>query len=199
MENANKQNQMIHDQSNSGDFGDLNLDSTLGIILMGVSGCGKTSVGYNLSKKLAWPFFDGDHFHPEENVAKMSAGQPLTDQDRLPWLKTLHDLLKDHLQRGTSLILACSALKEEYRQILSSGISNVVFVHLQGDFGLIHARMRARSEHYMKPEMLRSQFASLEPPKNGITVKVDQSLEGITAQILKELNERSLHFDVPGY
>lgn len=199
MENANKKNQMISDQSHSGDFGDQNLDSTLGIILMGVSGCGKTSVGINLSKKLGWPFFDGDDFHPEENVAKMSAGEPLTDRDRLPWLKTLHDLLKGHLQRGISLVLACSALKEEYRQILSSGISNVVFVHLRGDFDLIHARMRARREHYMKPEMLRSQFASLEPPKSGITVEVDQSLEGITAQILKELNERSLPFDVPGY
>lgn len=199
MENANKKNQMIPDQSHSGDFGDQNLDSTLGIILMGVSGCGKTSVGINLSKKLGWPFFDGDDFHPEENVAKMSAGEPLTDRDRLPWLKTLHDLLKGHLQRGISLVLACSALKEEYRQILSSGISNVVFVHLRGDFDLIHARMRARREHYMKPEMLRSQFASLEPPKSGITVEVDQSLEGITAQILKELNERSLPFDVPGY
>ena len=198
MENANKQSQMIHDQNNSGDFGDSNSESSLGIILMGVSGCGKTSVGINLSKKLGWTFVDGDDFHPKENVAKMSAGQPLTDQDRLPWLKTLHDLLMDHLQKGKSLILACSALKEEYRQVLSSGMSNVVFVHLRGDFDLIHARMRARGEHYMKAEMLRSQFASLEPPKNGIIVGVDQSFGEITAQILKELNERALPFDGPG-
>ncbi|MFO7943444.1 MAG: gluconokinase [Anaerolineales bacterium] len=199
MENANKQGHSPHTQSSSDGLSDQILDSSLGIILMGVSGCGKTSVGINLSKKLDWPFFDGDDFHHEENVAKMSAGQPLTDQDRLPWLITLNDLLKDHLQKGTSMILACSALKEEYRQILTSGISNVVFVHLRGDFDLIHARMQARRKHYMKAEMLRSQFASLEPPKNGITVEVDQSLEEITAKILKELNELSLPFDVPGY
>ena len=120
------------------------------LILMGVSGCGKSSVGELLSQKLGWPFFDGDDFHPPENVAKMAAGNPLNDDDRTPWLANLHDLIADHLSQGKSILLACSALKQKYRDQLAAGNPGTVFVHLKGDFDLIFGRMQARAGHYMK-------------------------------------------------
>lgn len=162
------------------------------IILMGVSGCGKTSVGQQLSRISGWPFFDGDDFHPQENVEKMASGIPLSDDDRVSWLVVLHDLIADHLERGRSMLLACSALKQDYRIRLRDGNLGVVFVYLQGDFGLIFERMQARSGHYMQAEMLRSQFDALEAPAEAITVNIDQSIEGITNQII-----RALELDFP--
>jgi gluconokinase len=158
------------------------------IILMGVSGCGKTSVGKQLSQKLGWPFYDGDNFHPAANVAKMAAGQPLNDQDRIPWLTILHDLIADHLTAGKSMLLACSALKQKYRHQLAAGNPGTVFVHLQGDFDLIFSRMQARAGHYMKAEMLRSQFATLEEPSNAVTVDITQNLDTIVKEILTQLH-----------
>ncbi len=149
---------------------------------MGVSGCGKSTVGRLLAGQLGWPFFDADDYHPPENVAKMAAGRPLTDADRSPWLDTLHALLADHLRRGASLVLACSALKAAYRQRLADGL-DVRFVHLQGDFGLIYRRMQARRGHYMRPEMLRSQFADLEPPADALTLDIRQQPEQLAASI----------------
>jgi gluconokinase len=157
------------------------------IILMGVSGCGKTSVGQRLSRVLCWPFFDGDDFHPEENVDKMAAGIPLNDDDRIPWLATLHDLIADHLSDGQSMLLACSALKQKYRDQLVEGNPGTVFVHLKGDFNLIYERMQTRAGHYMKPEMLHSQFRALEEPDAAITVSAKQRIEQITSDIIREL------------
>jgi gluconokinase len=154
---------------------------------MGVSGCGKTSVGERLSAALGWPFYDGDDFHPPENVAKMAAGQPLNDADRAPWLRILHDMIADHIDKGESLLLACSALKERYRQQLSAGISAVIFIHLKGSFDLIYSRMQARSGHYMKAEMLRSQFATLEEPQDALTIDIRQNLDTITTEIITYL------------
>jgi len=158
------------------------------LILMGVSGCGKTSVGERLSQILGWPFFDGDNYHPQENIAKMAAGIPLNDDDRTPWLANLHDLITEHLEQGQSLLLACSALKQRYRSQLSNGNPGTVFVHLKGDFDLIFSRMQARSGHYMKAEMLRSQFAALEEPTNALTIDIDQDVEEIVAEILAQIN-----------
>ncbi len=158
------------------------------LILMGVSGCGKTSVGQQLSQRLNWPFFDGDDFHPQENIAKMAAGIPLNDDDRAPWLANLHALIARHLAEDQSTLLACSALKQAYRCQLADGLPAVIFVHLKGDFDLIFNRMQARSAHYMKSEMLRSQFAVLEEPTGAITVDINQNLDSITEDIIRQLH-----------
>ena len=165
-------------------------DRSQALILMGVSGSGKTAVGELLSQKLGWPFFDGDHFHPKENVAKMAAGIPLDDDDRIPWLMNLHDLIAEHLAEGKSLLLACSALKQTYRDLLLDGNPNTLFIHLKGEFGLIMSRMQARAGHYMKPEMLHSQFETLEEPTNALTVDIGQNLDRITEEIITKLKLR---------
>lgn len=157
------------------------------LILMGVSGCGKTSVGERLTAILDWPFFDGDHFHPPENVAKMAAGIPLDDEDRAPWLDTLHDLIYDHLVTGKSVLLACSALKQQYRDRLSRGNPGTVYVYLKGDFDLIFHRMSTREVHYMKAGMLRSQFDALEEPQEAIIVDISQTLDEIVSDIIARL------------
>jgi gluconokinase len=159
-------------------------DAPQAIILMGVSGCGKTAVGKRLSQALGWPFYDGDDFHPTENIAKMSRGIPLNDGDRAPWLIILHDLVAGHLQSGKSMILACSALKQKYRDQLEEGISGTLIVYLKGDFDLIFGRMTSREDHYMKAKMLRSQFDTLEEPADAITIDIDKSLEEIVKGII---------------
>ncbi len=166
------------------------MDQPQALILMGVSGCGKTSVGEQLSEKLNWPFFDGDDFHPKANVDKMAAGIPLDDDDRIPWLMNLHDLIAGHLADGKSLLLACSALKQTYRNQLAEGNPGTVFVHLKGDFALIMGRMQVRAGHYMKPEMLHSQFETLEEPTNALTVDIGQNLDRITEEIIAQVHLR---------
>ncbi|MCB9134407.1 MAG: gluconokinase [Anaerolineales bacterium] len=163
--------------------------SPLALVVMGVSGCGKTSVGVALSQRLGWPFFDGDDFHPPANIAKMAAGLPLNDNDRTPWLANLHDLIARHQTEGHPMVLACSALKEIYRQQLAMGNPGTIFVYLKGDFNLIFARMQARQGHYMKPEMLRSQFETLEAPSNALTLDIHQSLEEMVTEILRQLDK----------
>jgi gluconokinase len=163
---------------------------TLAIVVIGVSGCGKSSVGKGLSQVLGWPFFDGDDFHPAENVAKMAAGTPLNDIDRDPWLARLHDLIAEHLARGESMILACSALKQRYRDQLAEGNPGTRFVHLKGDFDLIYGRMQARPGHYMKAEMLQSQFGAWEEPQNALVVDINQSVEEIIRNIIEASNLR---------
>jgi gluconokinase len=158
-------------------------------VMMGVSGCGKSTVGAALAQKLAVPFYDGDDFHPPENVAKMASGIPLTDTDRAPWLAVLHDLLAAHVARGETAVLACSALKRKYRDQLQVDNGNVIFVYLHGEFDLIWQRMQARQNHYMKAEMLQSQFDTLEPlsADEGIIIEIDQDIESILARIEQEL------------
>lgn len=162
-------------------------DPPIAVILMGVSGCGKTSVGMELSQMLDWPFFDGDEFHPPENVTKMAAGSPLDDADREPWLRNLHDLITEHLTQGKSLIIACSALKQKYRNQLEEGNPGTVFVYLKGDFDLIFRRMQLREGHYMKPEMLKSQFASLEEPSEALTIDIANPVEQIVEMIVNAM------------
>ena len=152
-------------------------------IIMGVSGCGKTTVGTELANHLGWNFYDADDFHPPENVAKMASGTPLNDDDRHPWLVSLHDLISASLEKGKSGVLACSALKESYREILLKNNENVQIVYLKGSFDLILSRMQARSGHYMKPEMLKSQFDTLEEPVDALTVPISMSVAEILGQI----------------
>ncbi len=159
------------------------------IVLMGVSGCGKTSVGVRLSEILGWPYFDADEYHPAENVAKMAAGIPLSDEDRIPWLDALHDVIHEHLGNGRSILLSCSALKESYRQRLTADNPGTVFVYLKGDFELIFRRMQARKGHYMKAQMLQSQFDALEEPGDAIVVGIDQNIEAIVNAVIEALRE----------
>ena len=157
------------------------------IIVMGVSGSGKTSVSKVLAEHLKWDFYDADDFHPPENVAKMAIGIPLDDSDRAPWLAALHDLISSSLKQNKSGVLACSALKERYRQQLMNGSDGVQLVYLKGSYDLIWSRMETRSDHYMKPQMLHSQFDALEEPSNALTVDISLSVEEIVQFVIQQI------------
>lgn len=152
---------------------------------MGVAGSGKTAVGKSLAKFLGWNFFDADDFHPPANIAKMAGGIPLDDSDRAPWLDSLHDLISSSLTANRPAILACSALKERYRQRLLEGNPGVKIVYLKGSYDLIWSRMEKRSDHYMKPQMLKSQFDALEEPTDALTVDIALSVDEIVGKIAK--------------
>lgn len=159
------------------------------IILMGVTGCGKTTVGQLLARECAMEFLDADDYHPKANVEKMRAGHPLNDDDRWPWLDRLNQLLRDRDREGKSVVLACSALKEVYRARLSKEISEVKWVWLHGDKALLAQRLAARKGHYMNPALLDSQFATLEPPQDALAVDVAAAPEVLVATIRKEINK----------
>ncbi|MFK7800300.1 MAG: gluconokinase [Anaerolineae bacterium] len=158
------------------------------IIVMGVSGSGKSTVGEKLAEELGWIFFDADDYHPPENVAKMAAGNPLNDVDRAPWLAILHDLINVHIRASRPMVLACSALKQIYRDQLQDGNPATKIVCLQGTFELIWERMQAREDHWMKPEMLHSQFDALEEPADAWNVPIDASIEEQLQLIVQKLN-----------
>jgi len=144
------------------------------LIVMGVSGCGKTTIGSRLAEDLGWFFLDADDFHSPENIRRMADGQALTDEDRQPWLTRLREEIVRSLAANEDLVLACSALKESSRAKLSGGDPAVRFVYLRGSPELIGERLRNRSGHFMKPDLLASQFATLEEPKDAITVDIDE-------------------------
>ncbi len=147
------------------------------LVLMGVSGCGKSTVGEGLAAHLGWRFVEGDRLHPPENVAKMAAGQPLDDADRAGWLATLADLLADAARTGQGLVVSCSALKRAYRDRLREGDAQAFFVHLDGSRDLIAARIAARTHMYMPASLLESQFAALqapEPDEQALSLSVQQ-------------------------
>ena len=152
-------------------------------IIMGVSGSGKSSLGKALADHLGWDFYDADDFHPPANVAKMSSGIPLNDEDRAPWLASLHDLIASCLRENRPGVLACSALKERYRQTLISGNVGVQLVYLKGSYELMKSRMVHRPGHYMKANMLQSQFDTLEEPHNALTVDAARPLDELVSQI----------------
>lgn len=141
-------------------------------IVMGVSGSGKTTVGRLLARRLGWEFADADAFHSEANIEKMRTGVALDDADRRPWLESLGNLIADRLSRGQSLVLACSALKSEYRDLLTGDDERVSFVYLKGSRELIYERLSDRAGHYMKPDLLDSQFRALEEPTDALVLDV---------------------------
>jgi gluconokinase len=157
-------------------------------IVMGVSGCGKSSVGKALAEHLGWDFYDADDFHPPENVAKMANGIPLDDSDRAPWLASLNELISSSLKADKPGVLACSALKERYRQKLMNGNNGVQLVYLKGSYDLIWSRMETRTDHYMKPHMLKSQFETLEEPTNALTMDISMSLDDIVQRIISNMS-----------
>ena len=165
------------------------------IILMGVSGCGKTSVGIGLSEILGWPFYDGDDYHPQANIDKMAQGFPLNDNDRQPWLEKLHQLILEHLNANRSLIVASSALKTTYRLTLRGDRKDVLFIYLKGTFDLVYERMQDRSEHYMKAEMLQSQYNDLEEPKEAIIISIDSPVDQIVKEIIGNLIREEILID----
>ena len=160
------------------------------LVLMGVSGSGKSTIADRLAARLDWRFEDGDGFHPPGNVAKMSAGQPLTDDDRRPWLQAIADEIDRVSRQGERLVVACSALKRAYRDILSHGRKDVRFVFLNGSYELIAGRLAARKGHFMPPGLLASQFKTLEPPdtsEHPVTVSIDAPVETIVDDIIHQL------------
>ena len=159
------------------------------VVVMGVSGSGKTVVGQALASDLGWPFFDADDFHPKENVAKMAAGTPLTDADRWPWLDRLAAEMKAIEERGANAVLACSALRQAYRDRISRA-GNVRYVHLAGDHDTIAARLAARKHHYMPPTLLASQLATLEAPTDAIVIDVRDAVPAQVGKIRAALKPK---------
>ena len=157
------------------------------VVLIGVSGVGKTTVGQRLAADLGWPFYDADDLHPPENVDRMRRGTALTDEDRAPWLARIRSLMRDLEREGRSAVIACSALKQSYRDYLAEGAHSVRFVHLTGDFALIERRLRERVGHFMSPALLASQFTALEEPEGALRVDVSRTPEEIVAEIERAL------------
>ncbi|MBI2812391.1 MAG: gluconokinase [Candidatus Melainabacteria bacterium] len=154
---------------------------------MGVAGSGKTTVGKLLAERLNWKFADADDYHPSANVIKMSAGHALTDEDRAPWLQTLHDNIENWTSKNEATVLACSALKASYRELLQLNDS-VSLVYLRGDYGLFEKRLSGRQGHFMKTTMLESQFQTLEEPVGAVTVDASQDPESIVKEICIRLS-----------
>lgn len=156
------------------------------IIVMGVSGSGKSTVGSRLADELSWAFYDADDFHNEANRIKMSQGIPLTDDDRATWLASLRELIQKKINTATPTVLACSALKEAYRAILNAD-GQVRFVYLKGNYAEIESRLKKRAGHFMPVKLLASQFEALEEPTNALAVEVTYTLEEIIQIIRKGL------------
>lgn len=164
--------------------------NTYQVIVMGVSGCGKSTVGEQLARRLGYPYHDGDDYHPPENIAKMQSGQPLNDADRAGWLATLNQRLR---AEKNGVVLACSALKAAYREQLAQGLDTPIFVYLHGDFDTIWARHQHRQNHYFNGQaMLQSQFDTLQVPTgdNVITVDVRLSVDDVVAYVVNALAGR---------
>ena len=160
------------------------------LIVMGVSGSGKSTIAENLAERLGWSYEDGDRFHPASNVAKMSAGHPLTDEDRWPWLQAIADEIDRVCRAGEHVVIACSALKRSYRDVLVHGRSDVHVVYLNGTEELIANRLAQRKGHFMPPGLLASQFKTLEPPdldENPMTMSIDASVAQIVDGIVSQL------------
>ncbi|AWX46363.1 Gluconokinase [Flagellimonas maritima] len=163
------------------------LNTSKVFVVMGISGTGKSTVGKMLAKKLKINFYDGDDFHPKENIQKMSTGKALNDEDRHGWLVELNTLAKK--QKFMGAVIACSALKQKYRDTLAQDMgTDLIFVHLEGSFELVKSRLENRKGHFMPVKLLQSQFDSLEPPKDAITVSVAENPDKILKAILKKLS-----------
>lgn len=164
-----------------------NSSQPLVLIFMGVAGCGKTTVAKLFAEKTGAIFYEGDDFHPPENVAKMRSGIPLTDEDRVTWLLPLRKIISESLAQNSFAVLTCSALKAKYREQLQAGDPRVQFVHLTGSREVIEARLKNRSGHFMPPVLLESQFAILEPPANALTFSCEKSPDEIVTELIRVL------------
>lgn len=153
------------------------------VVLMGVSGAGKTVVGRRLATQLDWAFLDADDFHPAANIAKMRSGVALDDADRLPWLQAIHRSLQDAVRRGLNVVVACSALRDHYRQVLLDGVPDVRLVYLQAPREVLRQRLESRRDHFMPAELLDSQLAALEPPLKAMRVDATQTIDHLVTQI----------------
>ena len=156
------------------------------IVVMGVAGAGKTTIGQLLAVQLRCAFLDADSLHTPANIEKMTHGVPLTDDDREPWLETIHARLVESFQRSESLVVACSALKQRYRETLAGGVA-ITWVYLKGSEEIIRVRLQVRQHHYMTAEMLASQFADLEEPTDAIVVDIAVTPDIAVRQILSAL------------
>lgn len=154
------------------------------LIITGVAGAGKTTIGKILAKKLGWRFYDADDFHPQSNIDKMRRGVSLTDEDRRPWLEALHSLI---VGQKSSAVIACSALKQSYRDYLHKGREDVKFVFLKGNKELIRERLEERTGHYAKADLLEGQYRALEEPEDALTEDVSRDAEAIADDIIREL------------
>ncbi|HKW64506.1 MAG TPA: gluconokinase [Candidatus Acidoferrum sp.] len=159
------------------------------VLIMGPAGSGKTTIGELLAKQLSWEFADGDDFHSAANKEKMSNGIPLTDEDRLPWLQSIRDAMKKWQAQGQSAVVACSALKRSYRNLLGVGpnANDVKLVYLKGNYDLLLERLHSRKGHYMKEQMLSSQLADLEEPTASITIDISNPPRQIVCEIRAQL------------
>jgi gluconokinase len=157
------------------------------VVLMGVSGSGKTTIGKLLAQDLGWKFYEGDDFHPQMNVDKMQRGIPLNDEDRVPWLRALRKLIHNLIAHSQRAVITCSALKQKYRSWLTTDGQDLLWVYLKGNYALIHERVRSRKEHFMSPNLLTSQFLALEEPQDILSVSIEQSPEDIVNQIKQSL------------
>ena len=158
------------------------------IVVMGVAGCGKTVIGSSLASALAWEFVDADSLHPASNVEKMSQGHPLTDDDRWPWLEECAKVIDDWINRGENGVIACSSLKQSYRDVLlQQHADEIKFAYLKGAFELFDERLKLRSHHFMKSNMLKSQFATLEEPVGALVVDAALPVAQIVAQLVKQI------------
>jgi gluconokinase len=172
------------------------MNSPQAIICMGVSGSGKTTIGKQSAERLGWIFLDADDFHPAANIEKMKHGIPLNDDDRKPWLQRLHLELQERLANGQSVILACSALKESYRSTLRDHLPQIRFVYLDIDAETIRSRLEHRAGHFFPKELLESQLATLEKPKDAIVVDARQSENEIVDEVVRKITEdRTLNTD----
>ena len=164
-------------------------------VVMGVSGCGKTTIAAGVARHYGWTLLEGDSFHPPANVAKMSAGHPLTDEDRWPWLRAIAAKAGEIEASAGSAVVACSALKRVYRDILIGDRPGAILIYLRGSRDLIGARMAARKNHFMPPALLDSQFATLEEPgsdEHPLIADVTGSSDSVLADVLRQLKERAL-------
>ncbi|MEM1160639.1 MAG: gluconokinase [Pseudomonadota bacterium] len=167
------------------------------LIVMGVTGCGKSTIGAALAEALDAPFLDGDDYHPPANVAKMSAGQPLTDSDRWPWLDRLGEVLEETVENAGRAVMACSALRRAYRDRLSAACAAPpTFLHLSGSRDLIHRRLTVRSDHFMPPALLESQFSTLEPispDESALVLPIDGQVAETVDNIIRQLRLSDAH------
>ena len=155
-------------------------------LITGVSGSGKTTIGQALSQEFGCAFYDADDFHPPENITKMSQGIPLNESDRLPWLNAIKLVINQHQEENKNAVITCSALKQSYRDLLEENTTDIIWIYLKGNHETILNRLQQRSKHFMKENMLISQFKTLEEPENAVIIDVNLSVKEILQEIIEQ-------------